>query len=138
MRYLGVDYGEKRVGIAISDEAGSLAFPFKILINNEELLDTIHNICGEQEVEEIVVGESLDFAGGENVIMDRITEFKKELNIFGLPIHLEKEFLTSVEARGRAGKERNDARKIKKEKSKKVDASAAALILQRFLDKIKK
>ena len=134
-RFLGVDYGGKRVGIAVSDEESKLAFPFKILKNNSELLDTIHNICGEENISEIVIGESLNLSGGENIIMQEIKEFTEKLSELNLPIHFEKEFLTSVEARGREGKEKNDARKIKKEISEKVDASAAALILQRYMDK---
>jgi len=144
-RFLGIDYGEKRVGIAVSDEEGKLAFPFKILKNNSELLDTIHNICGEENISEIVIGESLNLSGGENIIMQGIKEFTEKLSGLNLPIHFEKEFLTSIEARrhlsfggqarGREGKEKNNARKIKKGISKKVDASAAALILQRYLDK---
>lgn len=135
MRFLGIDYGSKRVGIALSDENGQLAFPFKVLSNNDELLDAVHNICGEQEVGEIVLGESLDFSGKENDIMEGIKEFKIKLLELGLPIHMEKEFMTTVEARGRGGKEINDARKVKQEKNSKVDASAAALILQRYLDR---
>ena len=146
-RFLGIDYGKKRVGLAISDEGGRLAFPFKILKNNLELLDTIHNICGEQNIGEIVIGESLDLSGKQNEIMKEIREFKKQLSKLPLPIHWEKEFMTTIEARrqpgqsggqarGRIGKEKNNAQKVKKStQNKKVDASAAALVLQRFLDK---
>ena len=134
-RFLGIDYGEKRVGLAISDENAKLAFPLKILPNNKELFDLVHNICGEEGITEIVIGESFDFTGKENKIMESIKDFVKELLALNLPIHFEKEFMTTVEARGRVGKEKNNARKTKKENGKKVDASAAALILQRYLDK---
>lgn len=135
MRFLCIDYGKKRVGIAMSDEKSIIAFPYKILKNDEKLLDTIHNICGEENVSEIVIGESLDFKGNENLIMKDIKIFKKQLEKLTLPIHFEKEFMTSTEARGREGKEKNNAKKIKKFKNSKVDDSAAALILQRFLDR---
>ena len=134
-RFLGIDYGARRVGLAISDENGKLAFPYKILQNNNELFDLVHNICGEEGVNEIVIGESTDFFGKENKIMNEISEFMKELLSLNLPIHFQKEFMTTIEARGREGKEKNNARKIKKEVGKKVDASAAALILQRYLDR---
>ena len=136
MKFLGIDYGEKRIGIALSDENKTLAFPFKILKNDKETIDTVHNICGEQDIEEIVIGESLDFRNHRNDIMVNVDKFKKELESLGLPIHFEKEFLTTIEARGREGKGVNNARKIKNKKSKKIDDSAAALILQRYLDKI--
>lgn len=135
MRILGIDYGEKRVGIAISDEGNSIAFPFKILKNDETLLDMIHNICGEEDIKEIVIGKSLNQYGEENVIMERIKKFKKDLEELNLPIHFENEFMTSINARGFGSKIDNNARKFKKEKSKKVDDLAASLILQRYLDR---
>lgn len=136
MRHLSIDYGSKRVGIAISDEDGKIAFPYKIVKNDMSLLDTIHNICGEEDISAIILGESRDLSGKPNKIMGSIEELKHNLETeLDLPIYLQKEFMTTVEARGREGKEVNNARKVPKEKSASVDASAAALILQRYLDK---
>ena len=136
MRYLGIDYGSKRVGVAISDEEGSFAFPYKIIPNNMELLDTIHNICGVEEISAIVLGESHDLSGKPNKIMGSIEEFKRNIEAeLEIPVYFQKEFMTTVEARGREGKEMNNAKKVSKEKQIGADASAAALILQRFLEK---
>ena len=136
MRHLAIDYGSKRVGLAISDDGGTMAFPYKILANNMELVDTIHNICGEESISAIVLGESHDLSGEPNKIMGSIEEFKRNLEgELDLPIYFQKEFMTTVEARGRGGKEQNNARKTSKGESKSADASAAALILQRYLDK---
>lgn len=136
MRYLGVDYGAKRVGLALSDEEGKIAFPYKILKNDLELVDTVHNICGTEEISAIVLGESHDLSGKPNKIMGSIEEFKRNLEgELDLPIYFEKEFMTSIFARGNDGKRTNDAMKIKKVKDKKIDDSAAALILQRYLDR---
>lgn len=136
MRYLGIDYGSKRVGLALSDIEGQMAFPYKIIPNNIELIDTIHNICGAEEAGAIVLGESKDLFGKPNKIMGSIEEFKKNLEgELNLPVYFEKEFMTTIEARGREGKSINDARKVKKGKKVNVDASAAALILARFLDR---
>ena len=136
MRYLGIDYGTKRVGISISDDSGSIAFPYKILPNSLSLVDSIHNICGEEEISAIILGESKDLSGKPNKIMGSIEELKHNLEAeLDLPVYLQKEFMTTIEARGREGKEQNSARKIAKDKKQKVDASAAALILQRYLDK---
>ena len=55
MRYLGIDYGSKRVGLSLSDEEGIMAFPYKVVMNNMELLDTIHNICGIENIGAIVL-----------------------------------------------------------------------------------
>ncbi|MEI7689035.1 MAG: Holliday junction resolvase RuvX [Candidatus Nomurabacteria bacterium] len=136
MRYLGIDYGSKRVGVAISDEDGNLAFPYKIIPNDMELVDTIHNICGKEEVSAIVLGESHDLSGQPNKIMGSIEEFKRNIEAeLDLPVYFQKEFMTSIFARGNDGKKENDARKSKKGKEVKVDDSAAAIILQRYLDK---
>ena len=136
MRYLGIDYGSKRVGLSLSDEEGMMAFPYKIIPNNLELVDSIHNICGKEEVSAIVLGESTDLSGAPNKIMGSIEEFKRNLEAeFELPVYFEKEFMTTIEARGRIGKEVNNAKKVTKEKQHKADASAAALILQRYLDR---
>ncbi|HNW71431.1 MAG TPA: Holliday junction resolvase RuvX [Candidatus Paceibacterota bacterium] len=136
MKFLGIDYGSKRIGIAISDEQGRIAFPRNILLNNKEVFEKISDLIEKEKIEEIVIGESTDFKGKPNIISKDIEIFIEKLfNKFKLRIHKQKEFLTSVEARGHEGKVKNNARKIRKVENKKVDDSAAALILQRFLDK---
>jgi len=136
MKILGIDYGSKRIGLALSDEEAIFAFPYKIIPNNMELLDSIHNICGTEDVSAIVLGESHDLSGQPNKIMGSIEEFKRNIETeLDLPVYFQKEFMTTIEARGRAGKEVNNAKKVTKEKQTPADASAAALILQRYLDK---
>lgn len=136
MKYLGIDYGSKRVGLALSDEDAFFAFPYKIVPNNMELLDAIHNICGVEEISAIVLGESHDLSGQPNKIMGSIEEFKRNIEAeLDIPVYFQKEFMTTVEARGRVGKEVNNAKKVAKSKQVLADASAAALILQRFLDR---
>lgn len=136
-KFLGVDYGTKRIGIAISDNEGKIAFPRGIIVNNSETLQRISEIFEKENIDEIVIGESLDFSGNPNKISPDIEIFILELKKrFEIIIHKQKEFLTSVEARGKNGKEIKNSRKTKKNKTQKVDASAAALILQRYLDKL--
>lgn len=136
MKYLGIDYGSKRVGLSLSDDDGKIAFPYKIILNNLELIDTIHNICGEEGISCIVIGESLDLSDKPNKIMEKINSFKEEMEReLGIKVYFQKEFMTTIEARGRQGKEVNNAKKTLKKNQEKVDSSAAALILQRFLDK---
>ncbi len=127
MRFLGIDYGTKRIGLATSDEKGILAFPKEIVLNDSNSFKKIGEIIKAENISEIVVGESTNFSGKLNVLSARIRIFVGELKErFKLPVHKQKEFLTSVEARRyqNAGEQ--------------VDASAAALILQRYLDKINK
>jgi putative Holliday junction resolvase len=136
MRFLGIDYGVKRIGIAISDDSGAFAFPRKVLANDRKVIDSIGKIIEIEDVEEIVMGESLDLAGEKNAISNEIDNFVRALgNTFKMPVHKQKEFMTSMHAHGTKGKETNNARVTSFKKPKKLDASAAALILQRYLDK---
>jgi putative Holliday junction resolvase len=136
MKYLGIDYGSKRVGLSLSDEEGRIAFPYKIIPNDLALVDVIHNICGEEEVSAVVLGESTDLSGKPNKIMGSIEEFKRNLESeLDLPIYFEKEFMTTIFARGNEGKNINNAKKTKKDEQKNADDSASALILQRYLDR---
>jgi putative Holliday junction resolvase len=144
MKLLGIDYGTKRIGVAISDEGGGLAFPKEIILNDSNSFSKLAEIILKENIVEIVVGESVDFSGRLNILSARIELFIKELEEkFKLPVHKQKEFLTSVEARksGNTKKTLSPSQahsKLKDKKRGRVDASAAALILQRYLDRIKK
>lgn len=141
MRFLGIDYGTKRIGVAISDERGTLAFPKEIVLNDKNTFDRLEEIIQKEKITEIVIGESVDFKGALNALSARIEVFILELGEkFHLPVHKQKEFLTSVEARrpkdGKKSVTYSEAHsKVKQIKSGRVDAKAAALILQRYLDK---
>jgi putative Holliday junction resolvase len=124
MRFLGIDYGKKRVGIALSSEDNRFAFPKKVLVNERNLVVTISKFCKENNVGGVVIGESKDFKGKANLIMKDILTFKKKLESkTALPIYLEPEFMTSQEAARIAGE------------NELLDASAAAIILQSYLNK---
>ncbi len=139
MRFLGVDYGTKRVGLALSDENGTLAFPFTIISNTKNLIEEEGDIIKKENIGEVVVGESRDEANKENKIQTAVEKFILELEKqFSLKVHKEKEFFSSFEAHSRMGKESNNARKDKFAKTEDLDSKAAAIILQRFLDRINK
>ncbi len=141
MKFLGIDYGTKRIGIAISDENSILAFPKEIVSNDANAISKVGEIVEKEKISEFVIGESVNFSGKPNAVSDRIEIFISELQKrFNLPIHKQKEFLTSVEARrgggGKAESSPSQAHsKVKQTKSERIDASAAALILQRYLDR---
>lgn len=141
MRFLGIDYGSKRIGLALSDEGGTMAFPKNIIPNDSDTLNEIAEIINSEKVQAIVVGESMDFSGQANAISSKIEDFVQNINDkFGLPVHKQKEFLTTVEARkspdAKAMSNKSQAHtKNKAKKGDSVDAGAAALILQRFLDR---
>jgi len=119
---MGIDYGSKRVGVAFTDESGSMAFPHKVLNNDKDLLKSIFKLINEKEVGEIVIGHSLDKDGNPNKINRAIEEFITDVTLeLGLPIHLESEIYTTQAALRIQG--RNDM----------TDAAAAALILDNYL-----
>lgn len=138
MKYLGIDYGTKRIGLALSDESGTLAFPHSVLPNAMGVTAAIEDLIRSEKIEGIVMGESVDQEGDDNPVQLQAKNFATALERrFEVPIYFEKEFFTSVEAHGRKGKEALHARQQKFEKPVDLDASAAALILQRYLDKQK-
>jgi len=122
MRIIGIDYGTKRVGVAVSDEAAQFALPFMTLKASAKLADEIAGIAAENAAKDVVLGESRDYNMAPNKIMPAILELEKELKERGLKTHFQPEFMTSVQAERLQGK--ND----------KSDSSAAALILQSYLD----
>ena len=123
MKYIGIDYGKKRVGLAVSDEAGQFALPKEVLANDEKLIQAIYSLAKEVGAEAIIIGDSKDYKGKDNLIMEKIAPFKGELEALGLQVVFEPEFMTSFAAQRFQGK------------NALHDASAAALILQSFLDK---
>ena len=125
MRYLGIDFGEKRVGIAVSDEDGKIAFPNAVLANDNNLLKSLVDLCMKNGVESVVMGESRDYQGQINPIMWKIEGFKKQLEVIGFKVIFEPEFMTSVQASQITGE------------NKMLDASAAAIILQAYLNRDK-
>lgn len=123
MRYLGIDYGAKRVGLALSDERGDFSYPLSVLQNSENILDEVAEICKEKKVNVVVIGESKNFTQEDNVIMKEVHPFIKNLkDKTGLEVVLHPEFMTSLEAERLQG--HNDMH----------DASAAALILKSYLE----
>ncbi len=124
MRLMGIDYGAKRVGVALSDESGRFAYPYSIVKNDKLLLTNVSKVCAKERVGKVILGRSLDYKMQPNEIMTRIEEFKNELEIAtGLAVQFEDEFMTTAEAERLQGR------------GQKIDASAAALILKSYIDR---
>lgn len=132
MRYLGIDYGSKRVGLALSDEAGTLGFPYRVVANTPRLLNEVCELVARERVGAVVVGESRDFAGKENPIAKDARAFGDMIaERAGMSVFYELEVFTSAEARRRPAKEPKSRARATKRTA--VDASAAALILTSYL-----
>lgn len=127
MKILGIDYGTKRIGIALSDDDGQMAFPHTVIENDNKILDNFSEIIEKNNVQAIVIGESKNYKMEDNLIMEDIINLKKVLEKeFDLEVDLQPEVLTSVQAESIQGK------------NKMIDASAASIILQSYLDSNKK
>lgn len=121
MKYIGIDYGLKRIGLAISE--GSFAFP-KGIIQNKKAIEKIVEIIKSSYVDGIVIGSSVSTNGQENEISEDIKKFAQKLKEKSkLKVFFQNEDFSSVEAH------RYQVKKGAR------DDSAAAIILQRFLDK---
>ena len=131
MKYLGIDFGTKRVGIAVSDDSGMLARPFGVLKNSSNLISEIESIIAKKGIESSVIGSSEG-----NKVQTDINELVGQLTLTSmLPVDLMNESFSSVEAHGRKGKEQMSARATKApQKPADLDARAAAVILQRYLE----
>ena len=119
---MAIDYGEKRVGVASTDESGSFALPRAVLDNDATLLEKVIRFKEENKIDKIILGESKNFLGEDNLIQKKILEFKTELEQKGAEVLMHPEILTTMEARQIQGQ------------TNMTDASAAALILKSFLE----
>lgn len=133
-RLLGIDFGEKRVGTALSDEGARLAFPHATIQNNKDLLGEILSLIDEYKVEKVVMGDSKDFSMRENRIMQDARDFADELKSKNIEVVFHQEFMTSMQAEKTHFQlsERHKDRGV--QKGKNIDAQAAAIILQSFID----
>jgi len=133
-RYLGLDVGSRRIGVAVSDELGLTAQPVLTLerrSNRREDLRSLARLCRRFGVAGIVVGNPIHLSGESSPGAAKTQAFAAQLGeLTGLPIHFWDERLTTREAHEilyKAGHDRQKHRKV-------VDQVAAMLILQSFLD----
>lgn len=126
MKYLGLDYGSKKVGFAQSDDDGKFAFPLMIAPNDANLMSDILELIREMKFSVVVIGESVDGHGKPNAIAKDARKLGASIeNAIDVKVVFEKEWYSTVEARKQPGKEGDH----------NVDDQAAAIVLQRYLDK---
>jgi len=134
MRILAIDYGTKRVGLALSDECGIIAQPLGFLPAEpaSKLLERLKETVAEKNVGEIVVGLPRNMNGTYGPAAEKTREFVAALQqVVAVPIHTWDERLTTVQAH-RALIETGMRRQARKER---VDQTAAAILLQSYLDR---
>jgi putative Holliday junction resolvase len=137
MRVLGIDFGERRVGVALSDPTGTIASPLPTLkrrTGKRPPLAALEALVQEYGVEALVMGLPLTPSGEESEWTMAVREVGNALaKRTGLPVHFMDERFTSVQAE-RAIRSLGLPKK-KREQKERVDAAAAALILQLWLDR---
>ena len=132
-RILCLDVGEKRIGIAISDPDGRVAFPLDVLnrTSSEKDLGTISDLIDENQVSKLVIGHPISLSGGKSHQTLFVEEFTEELKkVIDVETILWDERLSTSEADKSL---RSMGTKSRKRKDK-IDAIAASLILQNYLD----
>jgi putative Holliday junction resolvase len=133
MRILGIDYGEKRVGLAISSPVIAIAqgLPTIERVDGKDYLEDLADVIKEKEVDEIVVGLPKNMNGSIGEKAEEVFVLVETLKSkFNLPVHTFDERLTTV----RAHRAMTGAKMSKKGKKKRVDMIAAQFILQAYLD----
>jgi putative Holliday junction resolvase len=140
VRVLGVDYGGRRIGLALSDASGSLARPWKTIdrVGNpsqvaRQLLDELHALVALEEgpVTAVVIGHPRRLNGEPTHQTSAVEEIAERLHaLSGVPVVLQDERLSSREAEDVLSRTEKDWRKRKTQ----LDAMAAAVILQDYLD----
>ena len=122
MKYLGIDYGAKRIGLAVSVE--NIAFPHSVIENGAGVLTGLLAMIEKEKIDGIIVGDTRTVSGAENPVTPAADAFVQELKTHArIPVERAMEAMSSIEASRYAekGNEHNDA-------------AAAAVILQRYLD----
>ena len=135
LRLLGLDVGDRRIGVAVSDPTGWLASPVEVYERRGPRIDVQHvaDLAHEYEVSGIVIGLPKNMNGTEGPQAEKTREFAAAMGEWDLTITLWDERLSTVEATRRVaegGRKRRGA-------PLRVDAEAAALILQSYLDHLR-
>lgn len=123
---MGLDYGEKRIGVAVSDAQGRVAFPKKVVFNrgNSQMIAQLQSLVKDEHVSRIVVGLPIGLNGQETAQTASTREFSDALqNATGISVDFENEMLTTHLVQGMG---------VPREHT---DEAAAAVILQSYLDK---
>lgn len=137
MRVLGIDYGRRRIGLAVSDPTGTIASPLETVrrrAGKRPPVARLADLAREHQVERLVMGLPLDLQGEETPWCAEIRAVGERLaSRLGLPVEYVDERFTSV--RAEKAVRSLGLGKAKREDKRRVDAAAAVLILQAWLDR---
>jgi putative Holliday junction resolvase len=132
MKLLGIDYGQRRIGVAITDESGRFVRPCTVIDRKKspDALGALKTIIEQENPAKLVVGLPLDIDDNDTIMAKEIREFTRRLTgVIALPVEFVDESLTSRQA---AVLLRSRKKKLRRNKAS-VDSFAACLILEAFL-----
>ena len=132
-KLLGLDHGDKRFGIALSDAGKVIATPRLVVEGEDALWQTLDSLMGEEDIEAVVIGLPLNMDGSEGPRARKVIEFSRVLEEkTGLPVHFQDERLSSFEAESAL----SEAGVHGSRRKSRVDMGAAQIILQGYLTQI--
>ena len=131
MRYLAIDYGTKHTGLALCDRNETIASPLAVIDGSKSLLEKIVELIKAENIEAIVLGLPLNMDNSHGPQAKLVCRFAEQLKLLiDIPIHFQDERLSSFAAEQKMA----SADYAKKKKKKRLDAVAAADILEAFLE----
>ena len=132
-RLMGLDYGEKRVGVALSDPLLTFAYPFTTLQNDPELLANLSKIIIEKKIKKIILGLPSERFKSSNKLAEKVKKLKEEIESNNkIEVVLWDEEYTSLIAKEKIVE--SVSKKSKRKNKELLDQHSAAIILQEFLD----
>ena len=135
MRYLAIDYGARRCGLAVCDPLEIIVSPLEVIDNRRNLIKRIVEVIEAGRIEAVVLGLPLNMDNSMGRQTRIVKEFGRRLKEeIDVPIHFQDERLSSFAAEERLA----DIKLTRKEKRKRFDAVAAAFILESFLEQKKR
>ena len=131
-RILGVDYGDTRIGLAISDDTKSIAFPYETIENKnlEYLIDFFKKLIFKKKIDYLVIGLPIGMNGKDTYQTKKVRLFADSLKVLNISIYFQDERLTSVTAKKSLIEENIKTGHMKE----KIDERAASIFLQQFID----
>ena len=131
-RILGIDYGDVRIGLALTDPLKIIASPFRTIQNrnNDFIIKELDSIINEKKIETLVIGLPIGLNNQETIQTKKVRIFADLIKILEIPIYFQDERLSSISA-----KKSLIVQNIKTGSNKSmIDKAAAAIFLQQFID----
>ena len=136
-RIMGIDFGRKRIGISLSDPLKTFAYSYKTIKNDNEKFFELEKIIREKEIIKIILGIPNEFKISPTSIVESVKEFKSDLEAkFKLEVILWDETYTSVIAEQKILQ--SVSSKKKRQDKSLVDMNSASIILQEYLDSVRR